>query len=145
MEHYSYSEKKIIKAPLEENLPDFLSADKTKQLYKTPAELGEVKIAKTDSTAEVNFEVKYPGPNAKAIIYYGTKDYVTFAPRKLHGTERKSNVLKESGTWEHAIELKEIKKGMNKAVIKNLGQNKWFRILIINDKGRQWSMKSYTM
>jgi hypothetical protein len=126
-------------------LPEFLQPDKAKQSFKMPADFGNVSAVRNGRTAEISFNMKEAGPNAKAIIYCGSKDYITFAPRKLHGTEKKSNVLKESGTWEKAIEVKSVVNGENKVRVDGLTGEMFYRILIINDYGRLWEMKSHKM
>jgi len=145
MEHHTYPQSNILKSSKPEVVPDYLKPEKVRALFKTPVTFGKISAARLEaSKANISFDLKDPGPNAQAIIYYGTKDCLTYAPRKLHGTEKKSSVLKDSGIWENSFSPKSIKTGQNSIELKGLkvDQKYWFRILIINDNGRQWSDES---
>ncbi len=39
-------------------------------------------------SATISYQLKAPGRAAKGVVWYGELDAITFAPRKLHGTER---------------------------------------------------------
>lgn len=148
MEHFDYPSSNKLKVNKLTELPEFLKSEKANQLFQTPVTFGEVQLNRIgNSKASLVFDLKETGANPSGIIYYGEKNYLTFAPRKLHGTEKKSSIIKESGTWPNSISLKSLTKGQNKVEIKNLkhGIKYWFRILIINDKGRQWSHKSFSL
>ena len=145
MEHFDYENSSTIKSSTHTKFPEFLQGEKLKQLFAMPAEFGDIKVERSKGeTAKVIVNMKKAGPKAKAIIYYGKKDYMTFAPRKLHGTERKSSVLNESGSWTNSVELKSLTKGKNSVALKSLesGTAYWLRVLIINEDGRQWSESS---
>ena len=76
MEHYDYPVKGKVILKKGHALPSFLTPDKVKQLYKMPAIFGRVSA----KNSQIVFEMKDSGPNARAIIYYGNKDCLTFAP-----------------------------------------------------------------
>lgn len=129
---------------LNEPLPDFLSPEKTKQLYQLPVEFGEHTSVAGRHSATLNLSLKDAGTNASAIVYYGLKDCITFAPRKKSGTERKHSTLKVDRIWQDSQEVASVKNGLNKVVLENLKSNKeyYYRVLIHNDQGKMWQFES---
>lgn len=132
-------------------LPEFLNPDATKQLFELPAQMGPSRLVKaTATTATLQLTIPEPGPNARAILYYGPIDCLTFAKRTLHGTERNSEVSQtaqsDERTWALEQELPSVSKGSNQITLTNLqaGQTYFHRLLITNDDGQVWSLQSGT-
>ena len=61
------------------------------------------------------------GSNARAEIYYGETDCLTFAKRKLHGTERNSAVSQstqaDNQSWSHSSQALPLKDGINQMIL----------------------------
>lgn len=130
--------------------PDFLSATATRQLFDLPAEFDRPTVkATTGETATLDIVLKQAGPNARGILYYGEIDCLTFARRKLHGTERNSAVSQSTQvadrSWQHSADIKRVQTGSNPVTLKNLtpGKTYHYRMLVINDQGKMWDLASH--
>ena len=68
-----YYEFKQPSAPDEQqSLPEFLMPEATRQLYRLPAEINEVKAINVASTsARINVSMARAGTNSRVEIYYG--------------------------------------------------------------------------
>jgi hypothetical protein len=148
MEHFT-SPKRIITLPekfVNEPLPDFLSPEKTKQLYKLPATFGAISAEGATTSATITMQLKDTGTNARAVVYYGKKDCLSFAPRKKHGTERKASILKEDSVWEESKELKAVKTGNNTVTLSGLarGTKYFYRVMVTNDQGKIWTFETHS-
>lgn len=127
-------------------LPDFLSPQATSQLFQLPAEIHKVRatrVSRTSATVEV--KMNRAGPDAKAEVYYGTTDCLTFARRALHDTERRSEVSQstqaDDRSWTNSARINTLKDGINSATLSGLksGTTYYFRVLVTNRNGRLWS------
>ncbi len=148
MEHFTTgkSEIRLPEKFASEKLPDFLSPIKMKQLYKLPATFGKVTCQTGKNSAQLNIELIDAGTNASAIIYYGEKDCLTYAPRKRHGTERKSSVLEEANTWPEFKNLNSVKARTTSITLTGLkpATKYYYRVLVNNDQGRMWTLETYS-
>ena len=122
----------------------------TTQLFDLPAEFERSVVKKTTgNTATLDIVLKHAGANARAIVYYGEIDCLTFAKRKLHGTERGSAVSQSTQladrSWQHSVDIKRVKTGSNLVTLKDLtpGKGYFFRTLVINDQGKLWDFTSH--
>lgn len=148
MEHFT-SPPEQIQLPDQfrsEPLPDYLSPEKVKQLYCMPVEFGQQSSVVRADSATLNVSLKNAGSNASAVVYYGLKDCLTFAPRKKSGTERKHSTLKEGGIWQNIQKLDSVKTGDNTVELKNLKPNTqyYYRVIIHNDQGKMWAFQTET-
>lgn len=148
MEHFT-SDKTEIRLPIKfakEKLPDYLSPAKVKQLYALPATFGNMTAQTGKNSAKLNIEFKDAGTGASATVYYGEQDYLTYAPRKLHGTERKSSVLEGDKTWPEFKEVGAVKAGKNTVVLSNLkpATTYHYRVLVTNDQGKMWTFETHS-
>lgn len=130
-------------------LPEFLSAEATKQLFRLPADIGEIETTERGNTgATISFSMNRTGANARAEIYYGESDCLTFAKRKLHGTERNSVVSQSTQannrSWSHSLQIGSLHEGTNHATLTGLKPktNYFYRVLVTNDEGQVWAFKS---
>ena len=148
MRYYSF--KKPAPGKYSGQQPDFLSKSATTQLFDLPAEFERSVVKKTTgNTATLDIVLKHAGANARAIVYYGEIDCLTFAKRKLHGTERGSAVSQSTQladrSWQHSVDIKRVKTGSNLVTLKDLtpGKGYFFRTLVINDQGKLWDFTSH--
>jgi hypothetical protein len=133
----------------QQSLPEFLTPKATKQLYRLPADIAEVKAVDVSSTsARINLSMSQAGTKSRVEIYYGESDCLTFAKRKLHGTERNSAVSKstqaDDRSWSHSSRSKPLKNGENRVMLEGLkpATTYHFRALITNDDGKLWTFKT---
>lgn len=144
MRYYQFSRPAV---PRKSNsLPEFLSAEATRDLHALPAEIASIEVnrrGKAEATISVN--MKAAGTKAKAQVFYGESDCLTFAKRKLHGTERNSTVSQstqaQDRSWSHNTPAVALKDGVNQLTLAELDAETtyYFRILITNEEGRMWS------
>ena len=128
-------------------LPAYLQPDLVSQLFQLPVEFGSVSSQVTRTSAVVNYELTDAGPNAKAVLYYGPKDCLTFVARELHGTERKgvsSDILASDRVWANSTKPQDVSSGVNQFRLQNLksGTQYFFRLLVTNERGKSWAFES---
>ncbi|MBT3279303.1 MAG: hypothetical protein HN909_01625 [Phycisphaerales bacterium] len=148
MEHFT-TPKGDIRLPkkfVNEAKPPYLSPEKVNQLYKLPTTFGTISAKAASTSATVTLGLKDAGTHARATVYYGTKDCLTFAPRKKHGTERNASTLKAGGTWAAAKAAGAVKTGTNRITLTGLSPktNYFFRVLVTNDQGKTWTFQTYS-
>ena len=131
------------------SLPEFLAVEATKQLYRLPAEISNVKASKVISTsATINLAVARAGNNSRVEVYYGESDCLTFAKRKLHGTERNSAVSKSTQAGDRSWSFKSptlaLKEGNNQVILTGLKSmtKYYYRALVTNDEGKCWTFQT---
>ena len=93
----------------------------------------------------VDVELEDAGDGASAIVYYGEKDCLTYAPRKTHGTEKKSSVLTADNTWSSSARIAAVKTGRNIVKLENLkpGTTYYYRVLVTNERGKTWTFETH--
>lgn len=146
MEHFS-GPARDIRLPdrfVNEPLPRFLSPEKVKQLYQLPVMYGEQRAVAGVDTASLNLSFSEVGSQASAMVYYGTKDCLTFAPRKKSGTEKKHSTLKQDHIWQHVKKVEVLKSGSNLVELTDLkpGTQYYYRTLVLNEYGKMWAFES---
>lgn len=126
-------------------LPAYLQPEKVQQLHELPVGIGTPTVDRlTATSASVHYELERVGSDAKATVYYGSVDCLTFAPRAMHGTEKKglsSEMLSADRTWAHATSEQAVQNGPNAFVLEGLeaGQKYYFRLLVTDDDGKCWA------
>ncbi|NWK57443.1 hypothetical protein HW115_17625 [Verrucomicrobiaceae bacterium N1E253] len=146
MEHFS-GPAKPIQLPgsvHDEALPDYLSPDKVKQLYQLPVTFAEHRVVSAENSAMLHLGVEDAGNDASAVVYYGEKDCLTFAPRKKSGTERKHSTLKDDRIWPHSQKVEVLKNGINSVKLDDLKPKTkyYYRALVFNERGKMWMFDS---
>ncbi len=141
MEHFDYLKPTpvILENPSTE-LPDYLSPEKTKQLYQMPVTFGTIKAKASEKKAKLLVNLPKADKKTVVYIYYGEEDCLTFAPRKLNGTERGSAEAINANCWEHSKKCEVISKNCT-VELSNLKPKTeyYYRVLVINSRGKQWS------
>ena len=148
MRYYAWKQPS---APVKQRqLPEFLTAKATEQLFRLPAEIGAMKTIQVESdSATINLSLTRSGSNARATIYFGETDCLTFTKRRLHATERKSPVSQstqaDDRSWSHNSETASVKDGDNKLTLRNLkpATTYYRRALVTNEEGKIWSFQTH--
>ena len=148
MRHYAFKSPPVAKTTMP--LPEYLSPEATRQLERLPAEFDTVETVRvTDTTVGLNVVMKRAGRNARADVYYGEKDCLTFGKRELHATERGSSVSRSTQandrSWQKQASIASLKDGSNRITITGLkpGSASYCRILVTNDEGKLWTFETY--
>lgn len=129
-------------------LPYFLSSPGVQSLFRLPIGFGKVQVREVHPTrAVLDFEITSGDALENAVVYFGTRDALTFAPRELHGTERNSALSHavQSSSWESAQELESVRIGANRVELTQLkpATPYFFRILVNNDVSRIWTDRTF--
>ena len=130
------------------DLPRYLQPDKAKQLFELPIGIGQAHASQvTAKSASISYQLTDLGPTAKAILYYGPQDCVTFVSRELHGTEKRglsSELLSADRTWSESTKPQRVSNGVNRFELSNLKPNVpyFYRLLVLDDDGKCWAMQS---
>lgn len=149
MRYYDFKQPSAPKK--QTTLPGYLTPAATKQLYRLPADIKEIKTTNVKTrSAKINLNMTRAGSNAGVMIYYGESDCLTFAKRKLHGTERNSDVSKSTQasnrSWSNSTQDVDLKDGINQVVLTGLKPKTtyYFRALITNDDGKIWTFETHS-
>ena len=144
MKFYEFKQPPRISKPTP--LPNFLSRSATEQLFRLPVAIRDIRVSSTtDSQATINVSLDHAGQDATATIYYGPSDCLTFAKRKLHGTERNSAVSQSTQdndrAWANTSKPLAVKRGDNQLRLEKLtpNTNYFYRVLVTNREGKVWS------
>ncbi len=147
MEHFSEGKRDMLltKEQRDEPLPNYLEGAKAEGLFRLPAKFGAVTAAAVGTEATLEFELLEVGEGASAIVYFGKRDCLAFAPRELHGTERNATALQEGGTWSRSVPLGRVHRGVNSVSLPDLdpGATYYLRILVTSDRGRMWTFETH--
>lgn len=149
MRHYPFKSPPVAQTTMP--LPEYLSPEATRQLENLPAEFGAIEVVKAAAASvELNIVMKRAGTNARADVYYGEKDCLTFAKRELHSTERGSSVSRstqaDDRSWSKHVSIAALKDGSNRITINDLkpGTACFCRVLVTNDEGKLWTFETHS-
>jgi hypothetical protein len=128
------------------NIPDYLTSEKTAQLFELPVMFGPAEAKEISSSAAViDYEIKKTGPNSKAILYYGTVDCLTFPPKSVtKGSPAEIDMARPERTWQFATAQQSVAAGNNRFALKNLTPKStyFFRLFVTHDEGKSWDYDS---
>ncbi|MGC6426704.1 MAG: DUF3472 domain-containing protein [Akkermansiaceae bacterium] len=136
----------IVTTPKTHDTPIYLQPDKTAQLFNLPVSF-KTRQAQTKSTSGKISYTLAPVKEATATLYYGEVDCLTFAPRKLHRTEKKglsSELFKGHRTWKYQTSKKNFSGGSISFQVEHLRPNTTYyaRVLISHPNGKSWDFES---
>ena len=114
-----------------------------------PIQYGKIEVSKlTSNSAVIEINIPKGGDLKAGSVYYGTSDALTFAPRKLHGTEKNSDLSKavNSLVWKEVAKVPKPRSGINRVEITKLkpGTVYYYRVLMENGGSRIWNDKTLT-
>lgn len=131
-----------------EELPLYLQPDRVAGLSVLPVRFSSHGAKAISSTAAtVSYEFVDAGSNATATLHYGRADCLTFAPRTLHGTERKGlsrELFSEQRSWESQSKNQHVDARQIEFQLHDLepGTEYFYRVLITNEQGKSWDFES---
>jgi len=127
-------------------LPEYLSPEKTAQLFELPVQFGESKASEVASDhATIDYEITKTGPHSKAILYYGTVDCLTYPFQKVtKGSAVQIDMYRPERTWQSATPEQEVKAGMNQFKLGGLkgSTTYYYRLFVTHDQGKSWDYQS---
>lgn len=146
LEQFDSRQTEVRPAKSTSQLPAWLQPKVAAQLFEYPAMIGEHSTNNVDSTsAVVDYKVINIGSNAKATLYYGTQDCLSFVGRKeFHATEKKGvigEIYAADRTWNAAVSGTVGAHGDCQFQLRQLkpGNTYYYRLLLSNDSGKIWS------
>ena len=149
MESYSVSAGQAIPVPNDvapAALPEYLSPEKTAQLFDLPVQFGESNASEIAADhATIGYEIKKTGPNSKAVLYYGTVDSLTYPAQKVtKGSAVEIDMYRPQRTWQFATPEQEAKAGVNQFKLGGLKADTtyYYRLFVAHDQGKSWDYRS---
>ena len=141
---YRHESAWVKKGQRSEKLPDFLTVPSVRTLQGMPIRYGEMRItevARDRVTLEI--EVAEAGALCEGKVFFGTRDALTFAPRELHGTEKKSELSQtvNERTWQRSAVMPSPSEGSNQVTLEGLepGTTYFYRVLVSDAESRVWN------
>lgn len=127
-------------------LPAYLAADRTKQLFELPVIFGKSKAHEIQADkATIDYALDKIGPNAKAILYYGTVDCLTYPPKKVtKGSAVEIDMARPERTWQFATAEQKVMMGANQFRLAELkpATTYHYRLFVTHDEGKSWDYQS---
>ena len=129
------------------NLPEYMRPEKVRQLFELPVEFGGFEVASVDSrSATIEYAIKKTGPHSHAVLYYDTKDCISFAHKENNGMGSKAELAMNSPerTWQHRLPEQDIKEGTAHFKLDGLipQTTYYFRLFVGHDEGKSWDYES---
>ena len=142
IEHYQVPAK--VTSEFTHPLPEYLQPNKLEQLLQLPAKFGSSKADRlTKNSATITYQLDEEGTNSTGILYYGEVDAITFAARKLHGTEKgrtSEKLFANERVWSEQKDTGALSKGPNQITLTDLksGTKYFYRLFVKNAEGKCW-------
>jgi hypothetical protein len=142
----SSSRKPVLKNGQPPALPEYLTPQKTAELFELPVDFGPSKASAVSSDrATIDYEIKKTGPNSKATLYYGTVDSLTYPAKDVHnGSAVEIAMSRPQRTWQSATPEQVVTAGSNPFKLSGLtaGTTYYFRLFVTHDQGKSWDYQS---
>ena len=146
---YRHKDSQVSAGGSGRELPYFLTSSSIENIFKMPIQYGKIQASKvTSNSAVIEIEIPHGGDLKGGAVHYGVSDALTFSPRKLHGTEKNSDLSKavNSLVWKEVVKVANARTGKNRVVISKLkpGTVYYYRVLMENAESRIWNDKTLT-
>lgn len=111
-------------------IPKFMKPESLRPLMGLPSEVEKVEVRRRNGRVEVRFKVRDAGREAKATVYYGEREGLTFVER-----------------WPRNAVLEDVNDGWSNASLPGVqtGSPLFVRVLLENQNGRFWSSDTVKM
>lgn len=127
-------------------LPGYLAPEKLKQLFELPVHFGETRIVEVSATgATFEFDLPKTGPNARARLYYGPVDALTYPATSIRGeSEALRDMFRPERTWAYQTPLVAISGEKVQFTLSDLkpGKRYYSRLWVEHDEGKSWRFSS---
>lgn len=132
--------------PTPQGLPEYLTPEKTAQLFALPVEFAGNKVADiTRDSATVTYNLRKTGENSKGILYYGPQDCLTYLPREIkNGSPVERELFGPDRTWPSSLAEQNVQQGDNAFKLHDLkpGTTYFYRLYVHHDQGKSWDYAS---
>ncbi len=130
-------------------LPYFLKSETVANLFSLPITFENIRTTEISSTeATIEIPVTKGDELSNGAVYYGTVDALTFAPRELHGTEKKSELSQSvlENAWQEMHGIESVSAGSNLIQLTELSPDTtyFYRVLVNNNVSRIWNDETLT-
>ena len=130
-------------------LPYFLKSESISEIFTMPVEYGSITVSElSPDSATIDITVTKGDGLQNGAVYFGTSDALTFAPRELHGTEKKSTLSQtvNENSWKMVTKVDDPATGSNQVPLENLKPETtyYFRPLFSNQVSRVWSNETHS-
>ena len=136
------------KGDTEVEIPEYLTKEKTAQLFKLPVDFGSSKIIDVTATdATIEYDISKTGPDSKAILYYGVFDALTYTPKPdQRGSVVQKQLFSVDRTWQHATPQRHVSQGINRFTLRRLKPSTTYhyRLFVTHDEGQSWDYRSWS-
>lgn len=127
-------------------LPEYLSPEKTAQLFERPVEFGKSNTSQISANrATIDYEITKTWPNSKAVLYYGPVDCLTYPPQKVgQGSAVQIDMSRPERTWQSATYEQNVQTGTTRFKLSGLQASTtyYYRLFVAHDQGKSWDYES---
>jgi len=126
----------------EKPLPDYLAPAKVAALREGPVAFlsHEAKVL-TSGAAEITYQLGKMGSNARAVLYYGTVDCITFvAGKPVNNSAAERDIYAPERVWQQSTSPQTAEPGTNIFRLTNLvsGKTYYYRLFVSHAEGKSW-------
>ena len=140
------SNRKPEEATEDPPLPDYLQPAMTEQLFALPVEFGESRVEEAGAgTVTVVCDLRKIGPEARAVLHYGTVDCLTYPAKRVEsGSKVEIDMARPERTWQFATPEQAATTGRNRFRLANLKADTtyYFRLFVTHKEGQSWDYHS---
>lgn len=130
----------------EDLLPDYLAADKIKQLYELPVTFGATRAVSTSTDGvRIACEILGTGPDSRARLYFGLHDALTYTHKPDQpGSEVQKELFSKERTWDSSTPEQVVRSGWNYFSLSGLrpATKYYYRMFVRHEQGKSWQFKS---
>lgn len=130
-------------------LPEYLQPDKLKQLFELPYEIGTPTAEASADRASITYPVKGDPGTREAILYYGTRDSLTFVAQDVGGVHAEPairDLFSPRRAWHQQVEPVSYADGTYRFDIPDLKPDTtyYYRLYLQGEDGKCWDFETRT-